>query len=51
MSTLAEVQRAPAGIDAFSILLTYMFRVVGKANRANPQARIRQMSQHAEELR
>ncbi len=48
-STLVEVQRAPAGIDAFSILLTYMFRVVGKANRANLQARIRQMSQYTEE--
>ena len=48
-STLVEVQRAPAGIDAFSILLTYMFRVVGRANRANLQARIRQMNQSTEE--
>lgn len=48
-STLLEVRRAPAGIDAFSILLTYMFRVVGKANRATLQARIRQMNQYTEE--
>lgn len=48
-STLIEVQRAPAGIDAFSTLLTYMFRVVGKANHANLQARIHQMNQHTEE--
>jgi hypothetical protein len=48
-STLVEVQRAPAGIDAFFLLLTYMFRVVGEANRANLQARIRQMSQHVEQ--
>jgi putative YhgA-like transposase len=49
VSTLVEVQRAPAGIDAFATLLMYMFRVVGKANQANLQARILQMSQHAEE--
>jgi predicted transposase/invertase (TIGR01784 family) len=49
VSTLVEVQRAPAGIDAFALLLTYMFRVVGKANQANLQARIRQMSHYAEE--
>ncbi len=48
-STLIEVQQAPSGIDAFSLLLTYMFRVVGKANQSNLQARIRQMNQHTEE--
>ena len=49
VSTLVEVQRAPAGIDAFATLLTYMFRVVGKANQGNLQERIQQMSQHVEE--
>jgi len=48
-SALAEVQRAPAGIDSFATLVTYMFRVVGPMNLDELRVKIRQLGPAAEE--
>lgn len=47
--TMMQVLRAPSGIEAFTILLTYMFRVIGPVNRDDLHAKIRHMGPHAEE--
>ena len=47
--TFAEAERAPAGIDATTILLTYMFRVIDRMYHDQLRAKIRQLGPHAEE--
>jgi hypothetical protein len=46
----AEAERAPAGIDATTTLLTYMFRVIGQVHHDQLRAKIRQLGPHAEEI-
>jgi hypothetical protein len=48
--TFAEAERAPAGIDATTILLTYMFRVIDPVHHHQLRAKIRQLGPHAEEI-
>jgi hypothetical protein len=46
----AEAERAPAGSDAITGLLTYMFRVVDPMHHDELHAKVRQLGTHAEEI-
>jgi hypothetical protein len=46
----AEAERAPAGSDAITVLLTYMFRVVDPMHHDELHAKVRQLGTHAEEI-
>ncbi len=48
--TFAEAERAPAGVDATTTLLTYMFRVIDPVHHDQLRAKIRQLGRHAEEI-
>lgn len=50
IATFAEAERAPAGIDATTTLLTYMFRVIDPVHHDQLRARIRLLGPHAEEI-
>ena len=49
IATFAEAERAPAGIDATTTLLTYMFRVIDPVHHDELRAKIHQLGPHAEE--
>jgi hypothetical protein len=49
-STMLHLLRTRAGIDTFTILLRYLFQVVGPMYRANLHARISHMSPSAEHV-
>src|SRR5215510_12813121 len=49
VGTFAEVERAPAGIDATTTLLTYMFRVIDPVHHDELRAKIHQLGPKAEE--
>ena len=49
IATFAEAERAPAGIDATTTLLTYMFRVIDPVHHDQLRAKIHQLGPHAEE--
>jgi flagellar biosynthesis/type III secretory pathway protein FliH len=46
----AAAERAPAGMDATTTLLTYMFRVIDPVHRNQLRAKVRQLGPHAEEI-
>lgn len=48
--TFAEAERAPAGIDATTTLVTYMFRVLDPVHHDQLRAKVRQLGPHAEEI-
>jgi DNA-directed RNA polymerase specialized sigma24 family protein len=48
--TFAEAERAPAGLDATTTLLTYLFRVIDPVHHDQLRAKIRQLGPHAEEI-
>jgi hypothetical protein len=48
--TFAEAERSPAGIDATTTLVTYMFRVIDPMHHDQLRAKIRQLDPHAEEI-
>jgi flagellar biosynthesis/type III secretory pathway protein FliH len=48
--TFAEAERAPAGIDATTTLLTYMFRVIDPVHHDQLRAKIRKLGPHAEDV-
>jgi hypothetical protein len=50
IEAFAEAERAPAGIDAITALLTYLFRVIGPVHRAELRAKIGQLGPRAEEI-
>jgi DNA-directed RNA polymerase specialized sigma24 family protein len=50
IEAFAEAERAPAGIDAITALLTYLFRVIGPVHRGELRAKIRQLGPRAEEI-
>jgi hypothetical protein len=47
--TMLQLLRSPSGIELFSTLLRYMFRVVGPMKEADLRARIDRMSHDAQE--
>ena len=49
IGTFAEAERAPAGTDATTTLLTYMFRVIDPVHHDELRAKIHQLGPHAEE--
>jgi hypothetical protein len=49
VDAFAEAERAPAGIDATTTLLTYMFRVIDPAHHDELRVKIHQLGPHAEE--
>ncbi len=49
VDAFAEAERAPAGIDATTTLLTYMFRVIDPVHHDELRAKIHQLGPHAEE--
>jgi putative YhgA-like transposase len=50
IETFAEAERTPAGIDATTTLLTYMFRVIDPVHHDQLRAKIKKLGRHAEEI-
>ena len=50
IEAFGEAERAPAGIDAITALLTYLFRVIGPVHRGELRGKIRQLGPRAEEI-
>jgi hypothetical protein len=50
ITTFAEAERAPGGIDAITTLLVYLFRVVDPVHHHELRAKIRQLGPHSEEI-
>ncbi|HEX8115254.1 MAG TPA: Rpn family recombination-promoting nuclease/putative transposase [Kofleriaceae bacterium] len=48
--TFAEAERAPAGVDATTALLTYMFRVIDPGHHDQLRAKIGKLGTHVEEI-
>jgi hypothetical protein len=49
IATFGEAERGPAGADATSTLLTYMFRVIDPVHHDQLRAKIRKLGRNAEE--
>jgi hypothetical protein len=49
ISTMLQLRRSPSGIEAFSTLMKYMFRVIGSVNVDHLRERIRHMIDDADE--
>jgi flagellar biosynthesis/type III secretory pathway protein FliH len=50
IGAFGEAERAPAGIDAITALLTYLFRVIGPVHRDELRAKIRKLGPRTEEI-
>jgi hypothetical protein len=50
IGAFGEAERAPAGNDAITALLTYLFRVIGPVHRDELRAKIRKLGPRTEEI-
>jgi putative YhgA-like transposase len=50
IGAFGEAERAPAGVDAITALLTYLFRVIGPVHRDELRAKLRKLGPRTEEI-